>query len=268
MATKTFTALTAVTTLAAGDELVMWNASAAAARKITVANFIANSPNGGVAEKGAANVFTALQTINSPAAGTRGLLINAAASATAAALRLAYNGATGINFNVFAALRQIEMEAFDNGALYGCSIYLQRNNNASTPGAGYVTLDDKSGTAYYVWPDDSGVMRIHTVSPINSEDGNGTVIGTQTSTLASKNILGDGLSPADALDTILATPVKRFTYKSGAYNNGEFHGIIADYSPEFAMDKGRVFNPVSAFGYMVQSIKALTERIQQLEGVA
>jgi hypothetical protein len=40
---------------------------------------------------------------------------------------------------------------------------------------------------------------------------------------------------------------------------------VADYSPEFAMDEGRVFNPVSAFGYMIQAVKALTERIQQLE---
>ncbi len=63
MATKTFTQLTEVTTLAAGDELVMWNAAAGAARKVTAANFIANSPNGGLAEKGAANTFTEKQTI-------------------------------------------------------------------------------------------------------------------------------------------------------------------------------------------------------------
>ena len=52
MATKTFTQLTAVTTLAAGDELVMWNASAGAARKITAANFRAT-----------AHTWTATQTI-------------------------------------------------------------------------------------------------------------------------------------------------------------------------------------------------------------
>ncbi len=68
MATKTFTQLTAVTTLAAGDELVQWNAAAGAARKITVANFIANSPNGGLAETGAGNSFSVLQTF---AAGLR-----------------------------------------------------------------------------------------------------------------------------------------------------------------------------------------------------
>lgn len=42
MATKTFTQLTAVTTLAAADEMVMWNNSAGAARKITITNFFAN----------------------------------------------------------------------------------------------------------------------------------------------------------------------------------------------------------------------------------
>jgi len=65
MATKTFTQLTAyASTLAASDEVPIWDASAAAARKMTVANFIANTPNGGLAELGAANVFTANQRVS------------------------------------------------------------------------------------------------------------------------------------------------------------------------------------------------------------
>lgn len=89
MATKTFTALTAVTTLAAGDELVQWNAAAGAARKITVANFIANSPNGGLAEKGAANTFAATQTFMHPSSTTTIHIDAAAGQARAINLRTA-----------------------------------------------------------------------------------------------------------------------------------------------------------------------------------
>lgn len=62
MATKTFTQLTAyASTLASDDEIAIWDASAAAARKVTVANFIANSPNGGLAELGGAQTLTGLK---------------------------------------------------------------------------------------------------------------------------------------------------------------------------------------------------------------
>lgn len=127
-----------------------------------------------------------------------------------------------------------------------------------------------------MWVDASGDVRIGSSSP--TEDGSvsdtsGTVVGTQTSTLATKNLTGKHLEPNIALATILGTRVESFTYKSGAYNNTEFFGIIADWSPEFAMDNGRSFNPVSAFGYTVQAFKgqaaqiaALEARIAALEG--
>lgn len=47
MATKTFTQLTAETALAAADEFPFWDASAAAARKVTVANLFKALPAGG-----------------------------------------------------------------------------------------------------------------------------------------------------------------------------------------------------------------------------
>lgn len=84
MATKTFTQLTAyASTLAASDEVPIWDASAAAARKMTVANFIANTPNGGLAELGAANIFAAIQKITQPATDA-GLTIAHSAVATGA----------------------------------------------------------------------------------------------------------------------------------------------------------------------------------------
>lgn len=220
---------------------------------------------GTAARTNAANVFTEGQTINSPAAGTVVLSVNSAASATAAVQNWRYNSSTRVLMYLQAARNYMEFNSFDAGADWGSQVRVGRNSNASTPAAGFIGMEDKSATYYFIWPDDSGVLRINTSNPTNANDTAGTVVGTQTSTLASKNILGEGVSPADALATILATPVKRYTYKSGAYNSSEFQGIVADHSPEFAMDNGRSFSPVSAFGYTVQAIKALTERIIALE---
>jgi hypothetical protein len=161
----------------------------------------------------------------------------------------------------------------DTPASAGPRMEVGRSSNAGAEGpvAGTMNFTKKDDTNGFVWVDASGNLRINSSAPTGSSgsptvsDTAGTVIGTQTSTLASKILLGGDLTPGEALRTILQTPVKHFKYKSGAYNHSEFQGIVADYSPEFAMDEGRVFSPVSAFGYMIQAVKALTERIQQLE---
>lgn len=59
------------------------------------------------------------------------------------------------------------------------------------------------------------------------------------SCLSSKDIVGDPLS----IDAVLASvqrgaeAVRRFTYKSGAYNGEEFSGIVTDYAPRYGMDR-------------------------------
>ena len=204
-------------------------------------------------------------TVKAGSTSTVGLVVDTPASTTSESISLRYNGSERVRFLNWATLNAIYLTSFDNGTGAGSFFYAQKNSNGSTPAAGFVYLDGLSNS-YSIWPDTSGNLRILAGSfPINASDTAGTVIGTQTSTLASKILLGGDLTPGEALRTILQTPVKHFRYKSNAYNGSEFHGIIADYSPEFAMDEGRVFNPVSAFGYAVQAIKALTERIQQLE---
>jgi len=60
MTLKTFDELAEATTLAGTDKVAMW--ASAAAKTISVSNFILNSPNAGLVEKGAANTFTADQT--------------------------------------------------------------------------------------------------------------------------------------------------------------------------------------------------------------
>jgi len=61
MAVKTFDELAEATTLAGTDKVAMW--ASAAAKTISVSNFILSSPNGGLVEKEAANTFTADQTL-------------------------------------------------------------------------------------------------------------------------------------------------------------------------------------------------------------
>ena len=242
-----------------------------------------------------ANVFTANQQVsalvginNAPTAAqqltvmagstsTAALVVDTPASQTAPVQSWRYNGVARTSFYATAVTNTLELTPVDLGNnVSGPNVYIGRNSNggAEGPSAANLYLQQADGGNTYYWTDSSGDLRTGGAPPTGSTgspttaDTSGTVVGTQTSTLASKILLGDDLTPGEALRKILQTTVKHFKYKSNAYNGSEFHGIVADYSPEFAMDDGRVFNPVSAFGYTVQAIKALTERIAQLEGVA
>ncbi|MBI4121039.1 MAG: DUF5011 domain-containing protein [Parcubacteria group bacterium] len=122
-----------------------------------------------------------------------------------------------------------------------------------------------NNTVAYFWTDDSSNLRVATTFPTNATDG--TVVGTQTSSLDSKNLSGEFTDYRGALNTILSTDLYNFTYKSGSMNNQEFTGIITDYSPTFGMDRdaahpgGKTFNPVTAFGYTVGAFQALNDVI-------
>lgn len=149
---------------------------------------------------------------------------------------------------------------------------ISAGRNTSGGGApGIHRFIDKAGSTADLWVDTTGVLRIGGGPVEGTADTGGTIVGTQTSTLDTKILLGNDLTPSEALATILATPVKRFRYKGGSYNGTEFHGIIADWSPEFAMDpepahpNGRSFNPVNGLGFTIQAIKALNDRIEALE---
>ncbi len=172
---------------------------------------------------------------------------------------------------------QLIVPAKDNAALAGHSVWIGHNSNASTPGAGSLSMNAKDGTVWTVWPDVTGVLRIATGGPgvFSTTDTTGTIVGTQTSTRDAKLVLLEGdLTPADALATMLATPVRRFIYRSQAYGGQAFHGIIADEAPAFVMDpdaahpEGRSFNPVSSFGFTIQAIKQLAARLTDLEARA
>jgi hypothetical protein len=157
-----------------------------------------------------------------------------------------------------------------NGANGGCYLVIG-HNTSGTPAPGTLILNTKAGVAYYEWVDTGGLARVGTTLPNNANsDTTGTIIGTQTSTRDAKTLLGAGIAPREALAMLLQTPVHKFQYKWGEYGGTVFHGIVADECPALMMDpsplhpEGRSFNPVSATGYVIQSIKALEDEIATL----
>lgn len=140
--------------------------------------------------------------------------------------------------------------------------------NTSGGGApGVLNVRTKIGGSAYLWMDSTGVYRGGAAQPTEiSGDTIGTVIGTQTSTAASKHLGGrvNDLAPA-AMAIVRDTPIYRFTYKNGAYNGETFYGITTDDSPLFGMDGGKSFNPVTAFGVSVLALQDLDARVRALE---
>ena len=162
----------------------------------------------------------------------------------------------------------IALAAVDNGADLGPLVSVDRNSNASTPAAGHIRMRDKGGQFYSVWPDDFGVLRIHTSGPTSANDTSGTVVGTQTSSLDSKHLFAGMTSIEDVLAAVQqgAEAVRRFTYKNGAYNGEEFEGVVVDYAPRYGMDcddeheAGKSLNLINAVGDLLRAVAWLVEK--------
>lgn len=224
-----------------GDYLWLVDASAGATdkdRKVDAGLF---------AQKASANTFTALQTFT-PASGI-------AISATGAGDSAAVNASSK-----------------DNGNSAGPMIAIGSNNNASTPAPGALILQrvNPLGNAY-LWCDDSGNIRTNLNALITSANRNGgTVVGTQTSSLDTKDVIDGVTSIEDVLAAVQrgAEAVRRFTYKSGAFNNEEFEGVVVDYAPRYGMDKdaeheaGKSLNMINAVGDLLRAVAWLVEREQ------
>jgi hypothetical protein len=164
----------------------------------------------------------------------------------------------------------VSRQANGTGAGVGNSVVIGDNTSGSGA-AGTLGMYSRGGALSYLWVDATGVVRIVSgASPPREDntvtaDTGGTVVGTQTSTRESKDISGAFTDYTSALTTILQTPLWNFTYKSGAYNGQAFVGITTNDSPEFGMDQGRSFNPVTAFGYTVAAFKALHAQLELLQ---
>lgn len=189
-----------------------------------------------------------------PAAGTGALTLTTPASQTAAMLYIS---------------------SADNGSSYGPFMFIGMNTNGSTPSAGFIQLVNRNFGSYNLWPDASGNLRIGTTTPTNAQDSSGTVVGTQTSSLDSKVVLGATCAPDEALQHVLeaaSTALRRFRYKSGAYNDEEFEGIVTDYAPRYGMDRdsdhpaGKSLNTIQIVNDLLLCVQALNRRIEDLEG--
>lgn len=162
---------------------------------------------------------------------------------------------------------EVPAEARGTGGVAGKILTLGRNTSGS--GApGQLVLEARNGAGSgFIWVDTTGVVRVGTSAATEvGGDTGGTVIGTQTSTRASKHILGqvNHLAPS-AMDLVRKTPIWAFTYKSGSFNGETFYGVTTDDSPLFGMDAGKSFNPVNAFGATVLALQDVDRRVQDLE---
>ena len=167
----------------------------------------------------------------------------------------------------------------------GPELVIGYNSNA-TPNSGTLSFIDDGGTQHYMWLDDSaspGDFRVHTAAPGGATaDTDGTVVGTQTSPRAIKNILHvwSDADASEALRQVLETPVYDFTFKSGKYDNHVFTGIaIPDgelpwygYDPANESDSvqgipvpegtAKALNEINVAGYMILAVRALNAKIE------
>lgn len=226
------------------------------------------------AQLAAVQTFTNANSFTPSATNIIPMAVNMPASNSVDAMTVKYNGALRMRIIQNSIRSQYVFSDFDNTNDIGPHTNIGRNNNASTPAAGFLYIKARTGTQYAVWPDNAGNLRIGTELPTNAQDTSGAVVGTQTSSLDSKNILGDVCPPEQALRNIRHAArwaLRRFTYKSGAYDQ-EFEGLITDYAPRYGMDKdeahpaGKSLNIISALSDIMQAISLLADRLDQLEG--
>lgn len=268
--------MTAITDLAtagsAGDGDYLVVSQSGTDRKIT-RSALGLAGAGGAAMLAGTNLFTGPNNISPTGTTEKALALGAPASTSVAVLSASYAGQERMKLEVLSNASQLTMSPFDNGALAGGRIFADRNTNASTPAAGTIGMRDKGGQSYWLWPDDSGVLRIDATLPVNANDTAGTVVGAQTSSLDSKDVLGEPIAIGDVLAAVRAgaEAVRRFTYKSGSFNGEEFSGVVVDYAPRYGMDRddehpaGKSLNVINAIGDLFLAVRGLAERVAELE---
>ena len=264
MANKTINDLTALTGVASADLFPLWDASGSVTRKATLTNIFA-------VLLGQTNSFTATQTIAVPGTTTVSLILDTPASSTAQALQIKIGGTAAILAIPAGPGPVISLQPMDTGNnIAGSYLVLGNNTNATKPGAGFVRFYGRAGSINRVWADSTGVMRIHNADPIYDNDAAGTVIGTQTSMAEAKNLLGEVGDPVEALRAIVAaakTGLRRFTYKSGSFNNEEFEGVVTDLAPRYGMDRdeehpaGKSLNEIQLFGDLIRAVALLAAKV-------
>ena len=264
MANKTINDLTTQTAIVGTDYLPYWDVSAVATRKVTP-NYI------NLILLGQGNTFTAGQIFAPTSTSDTGFTVNMPAGTTASAY-IARMGGTLRSLSLFSDVTgYLHITDYDYGAgAAGSYVEVGRNTNASN-GAGFIRMRARGSTTYRIWPDTAGQLRIHTADPTNANDVAGTVVGTQVSMADAKNLLGEVGDPREALKSIIDAAkngLRRFNYKSGAFNNQEFEGIVTDLAPRYGLDRdeehptGKSLNEIQLFADLIQAVAYLAEKIE------
>ena len=221
--------------------------------------------------------ITGPTTVTVSSTSADALTINMPASNSGKAWLAKYNGTTRIYAEATSTRSQVVFPSFDNGSDAGPIINIGRNSNGSTPAAGFLYIMARSATQYAIWPDNSGILRIGTSLPTSANDATGTIIGTQSSSLASKNIADALPDMREAYQHILQAArngLRAWSYKNHAYN-GEFfpNGVVVDYASRYGMDRdesnphGKSLNTPVAVGDLMASILVISERLDRLEKI-
>jgi len=199
-------------------------------------------------------IASASSLIASPPAGTSGVIIYPPATSSQAAF-----------------LITSDANSFASWAPY---MQIGRNNNASTPSAGWIRMTRKDGNFGDLWVDNSHVLRIGYNSAVTSStDTGGNVVGLQVSSLDQKDVLGESINNEQAISYIIDTAkhgLRHFRYKSGAFGGEEFDGIITDYAPRYGMDRdaahpsGRSLNMITVINDLILAVEYLHGKVQEL----
>lgn len=267
MANRTINDLSPLSAAAATDYVPIWRTAAGLTQKITVDALLGRDT---------AQTFTRGLTIEPSVTTDLGLVINMPAGITTARpFRVLLNNVLTMQYNNVSGNNQLSILDFDNSNSAGSVLYLGRNNNGSTPAPGALLCVASDGATDYLYPDDSDIWRYRTAAVTNATQSGGTVIGSQSSNIAFKDITGEPISDEEALAKIVeaAELIKRFVYKSGAYGGEEFSGIVlsGDAKPRYGMDAdpehpaGKALNEINAIGDIFKAIRNLSQRLEALE---
>lgn len=226
-----------------GDYLLIEDASAGATdkdRKVDISRFGIKANTG---------TWTATQTFT-PSAGSNAL-----------SLTTPTNQTTSMVF----------VSSADCGSSYGPHISISRNSNASTPSAGWLQLVARSNTAYSLWVDNSGNVRVGTSTPSNANDTSGTVVGAQTSYVGIKEDITEWNDNQGALDAILACKLFQYHLK-GDNSRRQYSGLVitdndrgAWFSENDADNQTPALNERNLFGYLIGAVQALSAQVEALQ---
>jgi hypothetical protein len=181
------------------------------------------------------------------------------------------------------------------GGTYGLTVNSGANGTGSTVGSaliagrnssgngapGLLTSVDKTGAAWDIWADSTGVARIISDASAPHESGGdtvGTIIGTQTSTRDTKRPWSvdwatsqTRLSADQALADMVDAPIYDYKKINDPYGPITFTNTTIEDAPWLGMDpdalhpNGRSFNPETFAGRTMLAFRAITARLDALE---